>query len=318
VTISEQLRAPVLPAVRLRVQDLTFRYPAGEKDVLTGVSLEVAGGQVMGVLGPNGSGKSTLLKAILDSHRGRRGGHASAQVDGADVDLRRVVGFASQQIALYQQLTVAENLRHAARTLLPWRQVRGAVDQTVAEYGLAGVLGVPVERLSGGWQRLTHIAASFVHSPAIRLLDEPTAALDFEARGRLVELVGQWRRQGLAMVLTSHYPEDIEETCTHAVVIGDGAVARRGELDMLLGRVSAELVLEVETVGGMATLRRPAPSTTGELASSFESLLRDKECDLSARLKDIRLTKKSLRQLLASDPDLRELLDDDQPDHAGR
>jgi ABC-2 type transport system ATP-binding protein len=318
MTIAGQLRAPVRPAVQLRVQDLSFCYPAGEKDVLTGVGLDVAGGQVVGILGPNGSGKSTLLKAVLDAHRGRRGGRVSAQVDGADVDLRRVVGFASQQIALYQQLTVAENLRHAARTLLPWRQVRGAVDATVAEFGLAGVLGTPVERLSGGWQRMAHLAASFVHAPAIRLLDEPTAALDFAARGRLVELVGQWRRQGLAMVLTSHYPEDIEETCTHAVVIGDGAVARRGQLDALLGRISAELVVEIESRGVPTTLRQPAPPTTGGLAASIETLLRENGCEPSARLKDVRVTKKTLRQLLASDPDLRELLDDDQPDRPGR
>ncbi|WP_163511857.1 ABC transporter ATP-binding protein [Fodinicola acaciae] len=315
MTIIERLDTATVPAaVSLCVNDLGFCYRGAADDVLTGVGFDLTAGEVLGILGPNGSGKSTLLKALLDAQSGVRTGRVTTSVHGDAVELPRVVGFASQHIALYQQLTVWENLRHSARVSVPWRQVGDAVDRTIAEFGLEQVIRVPVEKLSGGWQRLAHIAASFVHSPPIRLLDEPTAALDFEARGRLVELIGQWRRQRMAMIVTSHYPEDIEETCTHAVVLRGGTIVRRGTLAALLGGLDAELVLEVDVAGVPATVRAPAPVTAADLSTVVASLVRDKEIS-AARLTAARLTRKTLRQLMVSDPELRGLLDDDQSGH---
>ncbi|MGF7233572.1 MAG: ATP-binding cassette domain-containing protein, partial [Frankia sp.] len=212
------------------------------------MSFTVHHGQVLGILGANGSGKSTLLNALLDVRAGERRGEVV--VDGPGGGSRLEIGFAAQQIALYHLLTVRENLRHVARTLLPRRAVAAAVDDAISEHGLGEVAQTPVHQLSGGWQRLAHIATSFVHRPRIRLLDEPTAALDFEARGRLVALVNDWRRDGVLMLVTSHYPEDIDEICTHALVIQDGVVARYGTLDDLLAHHRRELMIEARSAAG--------------------------------------------------------------------
>ena len=288
----------------MTVSGLSFRYPGARASVLRDVGFTVTSGQVLGVLGANGSGKSTLLNALLDVRSGQRAG----TVTFTDAD-RGQAALASQSISLYQQLTVLENLRHAARTQLPRRLVRAAVDDAIAEYGLDAVARRPVHQLSGGWQRITHIATSFVHRPMIRLLDEPTAALDFEARGRLVALVGNWRRAGTLILVTSHYPEDIEEIGTHALVIHNGTVARHETLADLLASHRRELVIDVATDAGPEQLRRPAPATVADAHALIEGLLGDGATQ--GTLRGIRLTDNTLRELLAADPQLKGLLDDD-------
>lgn len=291
-------------APRMTVSGLSFRYPGARANVLHDVGFTVASGQVLGVLGANGSGKSTLLNALLDVRSGQRTG----SVVFTDTD-RGGVALASQQISLYQQLTVLENLWHAARTQLPRQLLRAAVEDAVAEYGLGDVARRPVHQLSGGWQRITHLATSFVHRPTIRLLDEPTAALDFEARGRLVALVESWRRAGASMLITSHYPEDIEEIGTHALVIHNGTVARHETLADLLARHNRELIIDVTVDGGPVQVRRPAPATLADAHALIEELSRAGHHN--GAVHGIRLTDNTLRELLAADPQLKGLLDDD-------
>ena len=291
----------------LSVRGLGFRYPGRRDQVLREITFDVGRGDVVGILGPNGSGKSTLLAAIVDMRGGVRSGEA---LFFGKLDFpRRLVGFATQQIALYQQLTVRENLFHAARLLVPRRGVGLAVETCVDEYGLSGVVRKPVHQLSGGWQRLAHIAASFVHDPPMRFLDEPTNALDFEARARLIELVGGWRSRSIATVMTSHYPEDIEEMCQRIVVIREGRAVRSGKLaDMLLG-LSRQLVVEGLEDGAVVSGRANAPSRLGDLAGTVDTLLQ--KCrSHDADLVSVRLTSATLRGLLTEDPQLRGVLSD--------
>lgn len=314
------------PRPGISVSGLSFRYPSAARPTLRDVSFEVAPGQVLGVLGANGSGKSTLLNALLDVRAGERRGTVAIQGGRPDARGRpdgpgasrarraaaaRDVGYAPQQVALYDLLTVRENLRHVARTLLGRRAVTAAVDDAIAEHGLEPVASTPAYRLSGGWRRLAHIAASFVHRPGVRLLDEPTAALDFEARRRLVELVQSWRAAGIPMIVTSHYPEDIDEICTHALVISDGAVARHGPLADLLGRCRRELVIEAVAESGAIAARADAPATPADLAAALGALVARSGEFASARLLAVRVTDNRLRDVLAADPRLKGLLDDE-------
>lgn len=289
----------------LAVSALSFRYPRQREPVLHDVSFEVLPGQSLGLLGANGSGKSTLLNALLRVRPGDHGGEVTlGGVAGFD---RILVGYATQQIALYQQLTVVENVRHVARTLLPRRSVAAAVDRTLDEFGLTGRAGQSVHRLSGGWARLTHLAASFVHDPPLRLLDEPTAALDFETRTRLVELVDRWRQAGATVVVTSHYPEDIEEMCTDAVVMGNGTVGQRRPVADLLAGYHQELVIKTVTSEDQpCTVRIPLPATVGDLGPGVADLLATSAAD---RLLEVHTTGSRLRDVLVADPRLQEVLD---------
>ncbi|MBT0770045.1 ABC transporter ATP-binding protein [Kineosporia sp. J2-2] len=303
------MSAPARPApTRMRgelvVEGLSFQYPRAERPVLRGMSLRVAPGESVGVLGPNGSGKSTFLSALLEARSGHREG--TVTLAGARAWRRELVGYATQEVALYPQLTAAENLRHMARILCPPERVAGAVTATLDEFGLRGRAHEPVHRLSGGWQRLTHLAASFVHDPPLRLLDEPTTALDFETRSRLVELTRRWRIDGCALLVTSHYPEDIEQMCTHAVVVRDGVVARHAPVPELMAAHRRELLLETTDAGTSRQRRLPVPRTVAELR---DYLLH--HADGRERLKEIRTTGARLRDALAADPHLRGAVDDE-------
>ncbi|MER7210340.1 MULTISPECIES: ABC transporter ATP-binding protein [Streptosporangium] len=286
----------------LAVTDLSFAY-GDSQPVLTGVTLRLRGGQVLGVLGRNGAGKSTLINAILDIVPGRRAGEVVLGQEGTGGDTRRHVGVAGQRISLYKKLTVAENLTHAARLVLPRGRVAAATERAIEDFGLAKVARTPVHRLSGGWERLSHIAASFVHAPRLRFLDEPTSALDFETRTRLVALMARWRQDGDAMIVTSHYPEDIEETCTHVAVVSGGTVVGVGPLRDLLGGYHSELLMRVGGEDGPLTLRAPAPGTVGQAAETLARWAR--EGHAASAVESVRLTSRNLREIISLDPELR-------------
>jgi ABC-type nitrate/sulfonate/bicarbonate transport system ATPase subunit len=187
----------------LQVAHLGFTYHGSRQPALSDVSLSVRAGQVLGVLGPNGSGKTTLMAAILGARRGTRQGVVRYHV--GESELPTPFGYCTQEIALYPQLSVRENLAHAAGIQARPAVARQLVDAAIDEFRLASVADHRVHRLSGGWQRLAHVATSFVHRPMVRLLDEPSTALDFETREHLVALVSRWAAEGVATIVTSHY-----------------------------------------------------------------------------------------------------------------
>jgi ABC-2 type transport system ATP-binding protein len=297
---ADRAAAPPTPdGIGLLVSGLAFRYPGQEQPVLRDVSFRVLPGRALGILGPNGAGKSTLMSALLQIRKGRRQG--AVQYDSADGIPPHDVGYATQDIALYHTLSVKENLRHIARTVLPWGEARVAVERTLAEFRLERHARRQVHELSGGQQRLAHLAASFVHDPALRLLDEPTAGLDFETRATLVDLVQRWRTEGRCVLLCSHYPEDLQEMCTDALLVVQGTAHELGSIaDMLAGR-EPELVLRFAQP---PELRLPARATVADLRTALMSR------DDTDRLREAHAAKGSLREFIQADPRFRELLDD--------
>lgn len=281
---------------RLAVRDLGFCYPDQREQALRGITFDVDPGEVLGVLGPNGSGKTTLLAAVLGVRQGRRTGRAF--LDGRVPARDSSVGYAAQEVALYRQLTVQENLTHVARLRLPRPAVRTAVDDAIDEYGLARVATRPVRQISGGWRRLAHVAASFVHRPAVRLLDEPTAALDFETRARLLGRIRAWRDQQVTTLLTSHYPEDIDELCTSVVLLEHGRMVRKLRLDELLGRDRPTLRVESDADGRREFRTASAPARVADLAQTVLRLAAEFAPDAS--LTDIRLVRETLRDYLTA------------------
>jgi ABC-2 type transport system ATP-binding protein len=298
------MTAGIAPAT-LSVRGLSFRYPHQDESALADVSFDADSGQTLGVLGPNGSGKSTLLASMLNARQGSRSG--DVLVCGKPPS-PTAVGYVAQQIALYRQLTVLENMRHAARARMPRRDAAAAVELAMLEYGLEKVADTLVLRLSGGWQRIVHIAASLVHRPPIRLLDEPTVALDFDARARLITLVQSWRAQQVITLVTSHYPEDIEQLCSSVLLLEGGRIVSKLKLSELLSVQHPMLVLESEVTGRRRRTTAPAPAAVGDLPEAVAALLRGED-DQSAAVADIRITRQTLRELLSRDYDERERAD---------
>jgi ABC-2 type transport system ATP-binding protein len=222
----------------LEVSDLTKRY--GAVKALDGFSLEVATGEIVGLVGHNGAGKTTFVEIASglirqDSGRITIGGKLPAQARGD-------VGVTPQHLGLYPSITVREHLELFGR-LAGLRKV--ALADTIEQLALALRLTEIMDRrtgvLSGGQQRRTQAATALVHRPSLLLLDEPTAGADLETRQAMLDVVKQRAAEGAAVVYTTHYlPELIELQATIAV-IRDGRVIARGTYDELVHGLPGEV-----------------------------------------------------------------------------
>ncbi len=284
----------------LTVEDLNFEYDA-DSPILRGVDLHLERGAAVGLLGANGAGKSTLLGAITNSIYGSRRGAIRASDDNVGP-----IGYATQNPALYLHLSARENVVHAARLATRRWKVDRLVDETIDEYGLGSFVDQSARQLSGGQTRITHLACSFVHRPTVRLLDEPTTALDFETRHKLVELVHRWRGENIATLVTAHYPEDIEELCTDLVVLIDGRTHALGPIDSHLRSLGTTATIRGAEATHELQVVRP---TLGALITAGA----DVGIDADTPLDSIRLSPPSLRDLLRRDPSLRSAVADAEP-----
>jgi ABC-2 type transport system ATP-binding protein len=219
----------------------------GDKVVLDDLTFSVAPGEIYGLLGPNGAGKTTVINILcnlLDADGG------TVMVEGKPVTeaTKNQLGIVSQEVAVYKDLTCEENLRFFA-SLYGLRGVgkSARVDELLRIFQLTDYATIKVSILSGGWQRRIHIAIALVHSPAILILDEPTAGLDVEARFELWESIGNLRSMGVTILLTTHYLEEAEKLCSRLGILRKGRMAAEGSPDELRAKIPASELAVIET-----------------------------------------------------------------------
>lgn len=198
--------------------------------VLDGVDLDLEAGQLIALLGPNGAGKTSLVRAICGRLRLDSG---SVRVAGADPQRERAararLGLVPQEIALYPELDVRENLRVFAGLLgVPKHEQARAVVHALAWADLDERAGSPVRLLSGGMQRRLNIAVATLHAPALLLLDEPTVGVDPQARERLHRLLRDLRARGTALLLATHDLDQAAELGDRVAIMVDGRVRACG------------------------------------------------------------------------------------------
>lgn len=238
----------------LDIEGLHKRF--GSQTVLDGLDLHVARGEIVGLLGPNGCGKSTTLNIVcglLDADAGQ------VRIGGEPVSVRTAarVGLCPQASALYRDLLPAENLEFFARLYgLDASQRRQRVDELMQRFELTAHAGTRVGRLSGGWQQRLNLALALVHSPQLLVLDEPTAAVDVQARLALWSLIEELRDGGMTIVLTTHQIPEAERLCSRVALMRSGRVAAVGRVTELLARVPAQAVAVLQTRDEAATTRR--------------------------------------------------------------
>jgi len=185
------------------VHNLSKRY--GRATVVADVTLALWSGEICGFVGANGAGKTTILRMLAGI---LKPDGAAGQVLGFDLrrdaeEIRERVGYMSQRLSLYPELSVFENLRFRA-AIYGLRNPRAAVECAIGEFGLVPWAGSTAGSLSGGWARRLQLAASLLHSPRLVLLDEPTAGLDAAARQDVWRRVERLAAAGAGVIVCTH------------------------------------------------------------------------------------------------------------------
>ncbi len=240
------IASPLVSEILLSATGLTKTF--GEFTAVDGIDVHVTKGESFGFLGPNGAGKSSTMKMVAATSP-PSGGELrifglDPVTDGAAVRAR--LGNCPQQDNLDEEITVEENLHVYGRYFgLPRRVIRERTDELLDFAQLTERRRDTVEPLSGGMKRRLTIARSLINNPEVLLLDEPTTGLDPQARHVLWDRLFRLKRQGVTLIITTHYMDEAEQLCDRLVVMDHGRIVAEGSPRSLIREHSTREVLEL-------------------------------------------------------------------------
>lgn len=227
----------------LEIKDLkkTYKTQKGTVEALKGVSFEIEKGEFFGLLGPNGAGKSTMIN-ILAGVTDRTSG--TAVIQGIDIAndhtlAKKKIGIVPQEVGFDVFFTVEKAMRlQFGYYGLPVDEAY--MNEIIKKLSLDDKRDVKPRQLSGGMQRRLMIAKALVHRPEVLILDEPTAGVDVELRHDLYDLVRQLNADGITIILTSHYLEEVELLCDRVAIISKGELIALDHKDELKKRFDSK------------------------------------------------------------------------------
>ncbi len=239
-------------APAIRIENLVKRYAPAKgangtmtegKLALGGVSFDVPEGSIFGLLGPNGAGKSTLINILAGLVNKTAG---ACEIWGFDIDRHRrnasrSIGIVPQEIVFDPFFTPFEVLENQAGFYGIPAALRRS-EELLAAVRLADKRNAYARTLSGGMKRRLLVAKAMAHSPPVLVLDEPTAGVDVELRRQLWELVSELNRDGVTVVLTTHYLEEAEELCDRIAIINHGQLIANKPTQELIGMAREKIV----------------------------------------------------------------------------
>ena len=237
----------VSPKVLIKAENLTKKY--GDFLAVDSINFEVYQAECCGFLGPNGAGKTTTIRMIhcfLPITSGKLT-VAGMSVQDRERDIKKMIGVAPQETNLDPDFSVIKNLTVYARYFdIPKAEATRKADSLLKFFQLEEKRDVEVDELSTGMKRRLILARALINDPQILLLDEPTTGLDPQARHLIWDKIRELKKQGVTIILTTHYMEEAAELCDRVLIVDTGKIIEEGKPSELVEKHVGEEVLEVD------------------------------------------------------------------------
>jgi len=217
------------------VSNLHKKY--GNHTALNSISFQVRPGICFGLLGPNGAGKSTTMKIISGILQPNSGALHVFGIDAVKeaAKVRNIIGYVPQGITLYEKLSAYDNLKFFGEMYgLRGSQLKERISTVLTQVGLLDRAKDAVGTFSGGMMRRVNIAAALLHRPKLLVLDEPTVGIDPQSRNHIFEMIRKLKQEGVSIIYSTHYMEEVETLCEELAIIDHGSVIAQGVLHELL------------------------------------------------------------------------------------
>ena len=268
------------------VRDLTRKF--GAFTAVDRISFSVQRGEIFGFLGANGAGKSTTIRMMCGLLAPTSG---TAHVDGVDVssrpeEVKRRIGYMSQKFSLYESLTVEQNIRFfGALYGLDNTRIAERTAFVVEMAGLAGRENTRARELAGGWRQRLALGCAILHEPRIVFLDEPTGGVDPVSRRQFWRLIEGMSREGVTILVTTHYLDEAEH-CGRLAIINAGRLAAMGTSRQLKDIFNRRPILEVHSSRPVDVMRAldafPDVEKTTVFGTAVHAVLNRPDTDVTA------------------------------------
>lgn len=255
----------------IEVTNLVKRY----KDLiaLDHFNLSVKDGEIFGLLGPNGSGKTTAINCILSLLKYDKGEIYlfGKPMTPESYDIKQKIGVVMQNVAVFNELTVAENVDYFCGLYVgDQKKRRELVEEALVFTSLQDYRKFRPRKLSGGLLRRLNIACGIAHKPELIFLDEPTVAVDPQSRNSILEGIRRLNQQGATIVYTSHYMEEVEQICSRIMIMDHGHEVATGTKEELKSMIRTGEKLTIEVPGLPEALLQQIRKLDGILTASYD------------------------------------------------
>ena len=231
----------------LHVHEVIKRF--GSTLALDCCNLSVQKGEVIGLLGPNGAGKTTCIRSIIGLIGIDEGSISvfGMNQDGKNKDIRSRIGYVTQEITIYEDMSARDNLAFFASLYgMSRAEIADRVDEVAHIIGLEGRLNEKSKNYSGGMKRRLNIGCALMHKPELIIMDEPTVGIDPQSRAFILRFVKELAQKGSTIIYTSHYIEEVEAVASRIYIMDSGHIIAEGTLPQLIARIQGDHIIEVE------------------------------------------------------------------------
>ena len=227
----------------VEIENLVKRYQ--ELVALDHFNLTIEEGEIFGLLGPNGSGKTTTINCILSLLTYDQGDVRvfGKKMTSTSYDLKREIGVVMQNVAVFDEMTVYENIDYFCGLYIRDKKMRKQyVEDAIAFVELQDYKKFLPKKLSGGLLRRLNIACGIAHKPKLIFFDEPTVAVDPQSRNKILEGIVELNKKGATIIYTSHYMEEVEQICSRILIMDKGqkvALGTKEELKKMIKKTES-------------------------------------------------------------------------------